>query len=173
MEYLFRTVGAPLVSLWDAASDAHASRREAVRRWVHSRLEAEEAKPPGARDEFLVVDLREDCMREDMEHWQVCMEAAGPLLMWAQAAAPLCCPARPAVPVPSRLRTNLSPPSPACCSLPTEADGLVRDPGPTLWLPDAARVICNHSPQGRCRCNSGHHSCGAHQQPAATMGGWT
>jgi hypothetical protein len=122
MEYLFRTVGAPLVSLWDAASDAHASRREAVRRWVHSRLEAEEAKPPGARDEFLVVDLREDCMREDMEHWQVCMEAAGPLLMWAQAAAPRHCaaprglqflcppacaptcrrPARPAAPCPQR-----------------------------------------------------------------------
>jgi hypothetical protein len=142
MEYLFRTVDAPLQRLLDAIAEAYGSRCDAERRQLHSQLKSEEA--PGARDESLILDLREHCMQADMDHWQVRMEAAG---LVGGAGAKL--PPRPAAcaPLPCGLAAapNSSPPGPACCSLHTEADSLVQDPGPAFWLLAIARVLQCHS----------------------------
>ena len=69
------------------------------------------------------------------------MEAAGPLL----GRAPRCHPNPPPTPALAPCRPYLLQPSLACCCLPTEAEGLVQDPGPTLWLPAAARLLQCHS----------------------------
>jgi hypothetical protein len=98
---------------------------------MRSQLDEEEAKPQGARDECLILYLREDCVQADMDHWQVRVEAAG---LVGGAGAKL--PPKPAAcaPLPSVIAAdpNFSPPGPACCSLHTEADGLVQDPGPAF-----------------------------------------